>query len=750
MSYIAQPHRSLDGQHLSQFHPMVAPALRSSYLLSSYDHLHHSPHPPDHLLPKLGETRCCESHRFRSLLDRPHARARPLIISPLKSLPIPLFPDWSLLSADLRFIYLDPVLAHHLADQADLLIGQPLIKFVHPEEQATANRDLGNVLDSPTPDGLIGSVTRMRFSRLSRVRRLLGYQGPLEFWGDADKVAIDANYMAVDIIINWAADGLVFCFLHASTNLSPLDDDKHFKSAWSNWCETKNFSTQDATMLCSRLYNHIPQNGHMYRVFQIITNTPERHLLLTWPPDQQDKGPCARDFARLSHHIELTSPPDAPSTAKTTCTNRFKVLQSMTSSDGVRQVESSIIFACHKVCSQGRSANMLAHPTPQQTHLNNLYTMPSHHQYLDTSFSLPAMQNLDSPANSYLPQSSHQMSSSQYQPSQSWTPPPTQASSQASYSWSSSQPSASFPVPSHQPSYGSTPQWTASQSSSFLDSNGSAAQTYRPSSPQYAYASSEPLHGSPIFSGDDPRPGVQRRESPGAPRDGGVRAAGNPPTGVVRCSSCKVTHSPEWRKGPSGKKDLCNACGLRYARSRAKKEGVVTQRRRRDKVIAMTKRQEELAANPGGASAATSASAAASASSMPISYSGIRRDSYSDSYVSNSPPGSTSGNEGYSTTGTASFTSLTPSPSPPSFTSYRTSYGAYHSHNSPLQSSLVSQSQAMEHSGSLPSFNHLPTMAPPSPEDTHLVGVPSASYERESSLGDVRQGQRGKATFVAQ
>jgi hypothetical protein len=31
------------------------------------------------------------------------------------------------------------------------------------------------------------------------------------------------------------------------------------------------------------------------------------------------------------------------------------------------------------------------------------------------------------------------------------------------------------------------------------------------------------------------------------------------PTGILKCSSCKATSSPEWRKGPSGKKELCNA-----------------------------------------------------------------------------------------------------------------------------------------------------------------------------------------------
>ncbi|KAJ7814280.1 GATA zinc finger-domain-containing protein [Mycena olivaceomarginata] len=46
-----------------------------------------------------------------------------------------------------------------------------------------------------------------------------------------------------------------------------------------------------------------------------------------------------------------------------------------------------------------------------------------------------------------------------------------------------------------------------------------------------------------------------------------------PPANVAqfyRCSSCNATQSPEWRKGPRGNKELCNACGLRYARAQAK------------------------------------------------------------------------------------------------------------------------------------------------------------------------------------
>ena len=32
------------------------------------------------------------------------------------------------------------------------------------------------------------------------------------------------------------------------------------------------------------------------------------------------------------------------------------------------------------------------------------------------------------------------------------------------------------------------------------------------------------------------------------------------------CTECGTNESPEWRKGPTGAKTLCNACGLRYAK----------------------------------------------------------------------------------------------------------------------------------------------------------------------------------------
>ncbi|ORZ06661.1 hypothetical protein BCR42DRAFT_456335 [Absidia repens] len=44
------------------------------------------------------------------------------------------------------------------------------------------------------------------------------------------------------------------------------------------------------------------------------------------------------------------------------------------------------------------------------------------------------------------------------------------------------------------------------------------------------------------------------------------------PNEKKRCESCHTSHSPEWRRGPSGHRTLCNACGLRYSRSLVRQE----------------------------------------------------------------------------------------------------------------------------------------------------------------------------------
>ncbi|KAJ1304583.1 hypothetical protein OPQ81_005725 [Rhizoctonia solani] len=40
-----------------------------------------------------------------------------------------------------------------------------------------------------------------------------------------------------------------------------------------------------------------------------------------------------------------------------------------------------------------------------------------------------------------------------------------------------------------------------------------------------------------------------------------------------KCTMCKRTDSPQWRKGPEGPNTLCNSCGLQWARTQRKSEG---------------------------------------------------------------------------------------------------------------------------------------------------------------------------------
>ncbi|KAK4194476.1 putative white collar 1 protein [Triangularia verruculosa] len=44
------------------------------------------------------------------------------------------------------------------------------------------------------------------------------------------------------------------------------------------------------------------------------------------------------------------------------------------------------------------------------------------------------------------------------------------------------------------------------------------------------------------------------------------------------CANCHTRNTPEWRRGPSGQRDLCNSCGLRWAKQRGAQTGRVSPR----------------------------------------------------------------------------------------------------------------------------------------------------------------------------
>ncbi len=216
------------------------------------------------------------------------------------------------------------------------------------------------------------------------------------------------------------------------------------------------------------------------------------------------------------------------------------------------------------------------------------------------------------------------------------------------------------------------------------------------------------------------------------------------------------------------------SCGLRYARSRAKKEGITTQRRRKDKVMALTKHE-----SPPGASVP--------APPIPVPYSNLRRGSYDDTLLSSSA-GSASGSEPYSQQqslhGTSNFDNLTPSPSPPAgsvpFPHYNTQshstrqadsrghYAVQQSgslYPSPLSHPPL-QSQGLNHTtpSSLPPLPLVLNRASPilssASSDSALSSAVPASFERERhrepvslpqvSLPESRRAPTNKTTFVTQ
>lgn len=97
------------------------------------------------------------------------------------------------------------------------------------------------------------------------------------------------------VIIDWAADDLVVCFLHAIADLTPNNNDEHHKSQWTNLCGTLWMGIQQIELLYQRLLVCIPQMTNPSRVFQILLNEDEKSLVLTRPPDQAQ----GREYAKM-------------------------------------------------------------------------------------------------------------------------------------------------------------------------------------------------------------------------------------------------------------------------------------------------------------------------------------------------------------------------------------------------------------------------------------------------------------------
>ncbi|KAG8682758.1 hypothetical protein FRC11_014437 [Ceratobasidium sp. 423] len=71
---------------------------------------------------------------------------------------------------------------------------------------------------------------------------------------------------------------------------------------------------------------------------------------------------------------------------------------------------------------------------------------------------------------------------------------------------------------------------------------------------------------------------IRARRGQGQPNAGGKvkykkRNRATPPRS---CHSCKISDTPEWRRGPDGRRTLCNACGLHYAKLVRKRDRIIS------------------------------------------------------------------------------------------------------------------------------------------------------------------------------
>ncbi|KAG8885682.1 hypothetical protein FRB97_000125 [Tulasnella sp. 331] len=209
-------------------------------------------------------------------------------------------------------MYMDPTLQIHMGPQGPSMAGRSILDFVHPDEVDSARRDLSRVSQNKE---INGSVTRVRFLRLSVIRLEFGATTrDIGSFPGVTNIIYDENYLTADLVINWVAEGVVLCFIHAIMDLSDNDNDAKSKTPWTNWCRTQLMDDRH----CEALYRSVatpalshppgyerqkypanPENRALIstepvspltshtshdRVFQIVKNDEHRPTLFSWPP----------------------------------------------------------------------------------------------------------------------------------------------------------------------------------------------------------------------------------------------------------------------------------------------------------------------------------------------------------------------------------------------------------------------------------------------------------------------------------
>ncbi|WFD19512.1 hypothetical protein MCAP1_001744 [Malassezia caprae] len=233
----------------------------------------------------------------------------------------PLVPcAWAVCSdtADgLEYMYLDPRASRELAGMAPKLRHRSLLDFVCPDDRPRIHIQLRNMTQTRT---LFGSVIRCRYASITGMRAALHGSPPVE-------------HAITDIVVNRMGPQLSLCFFHqvepavgapgcglppGSLGLADIHE------LWNELCRTPFRASEPVSY-----------------VFQVLSTTLPRQVLLSWPPPTSYN---ACDFAKLAQHANIK--PSATCTERLHASHTLSVAGHTRTADSVLVPCGSILLAC--------------------------------------------------------------------------------------------------------------------------------------------------------------------------------------------------------------------------------------------------------------------------------------------------------------------------------------------------------------------------------------------------------------------
>ncbi|KAG8908506.1 hypothetical protein FRB99_005865 [Tulasnella sp. 403] len=231
---------------------------------------------------------------------------------------------WALLSSHLTFVFLDPVLQMHMSSQGPLLAARCILDFIHPDEVDSARKDLRQVLDAKEVNG---SVTRA----------LGAAPDSLGSFPHQQQIGFDDNYLATDLVINWVAEGLVLCFIHAIVDLAPQDNDECAKTPWTNWCRTAMMDERHSRGLYKALSTPYLMHPPRSHYAQYLSNNSTDGGSDAYPPSPSSptavSSPHSQSPAQSASGWPGNSPPRSSASPSSFPDRIFQVLRNDDSRD---------------------------------------------------------------------------------------------------------------------------------------------------------------------------------------------------------------------------------------------------------------------------------------------------------------------------------------------------------------------------------------------------------------------------------